>query len=554
MSPSSPWKIVEHRVPSQHVREYPAATTITQESVLYLAVKQYIPLSNINPPPGDATIIVAPGGGFGKELYEPVCEELLMRYGKEGLKIRSIWAADPAHQAESNIINRGRLGIDRELTRRSTMVSRDSSLSDGDSPASHFDHSRDLLHLINVKRDDMPRPIVAIGHSAGCLSVVHLSLMHPRLFHAMVLFEAPIFSVYRREAWPSRPAATESLNRKPFYQAWDRRVFTQFVKYGLRDVLAKSEISDENGRPNETTPVRLTTPLVQELASFARPYHNLPAPDVGVGDPRNRLTHPDLDPEALTSLPFYRPEITELFPRLPYLRPSVLYIFGSESHMSLPELRSDKLRTTDVGSAFRNRPYGADMRRNMSGTLFNNLDLTHTLANFPKILIVALNGPVVGFPAALIAQADFIYAAPHTFLLTPFSSLGVAAEGAASRYFVQRLGMSKANEALIMSKRISCEELVACGFVNGVVTSPSGKPEDSVDFLKQVLDEVHRRFDSLAARSCVVGIKDLIRKPERMINIQQNCLEVFAGLDMVATGVPEQHVQALVEGQKKHKL
>ncbi|GKZ61463.1 hypothetical protein AnigIFM50267_007427 [Aspergillus niger] len=209
---------------------------------------------------------------------------------------------------------------------------------------------------------------------------------------------------------------------------------------------------------------------------------------------------------------------------------------------------------TDVGSAFRNRPYGTDMRRNMSGTLFNNLDLTHTLANFPKILIVALNGPVVGFPAALIAQADFIYAAPHTFLLTPFSSLGVAAEGAASRSFVQRLGMSKANEALIMSKRISCEELVACGFVNGVVTSPSGKPDDSVGFLKQVLDEVHRRFDSLAARSCVVGIKDLIRKPERMINVQQNCLEVFAGLDMVATGVPEQHVQTLVEGQKKHKL
>ncbi|CAK39251.1 uncharacterized protein An07g00270 [Aspergillus niger] len=66
MSPSSPWKIVEHRVPCQHVREYPAATTITQESVLYLAVKQYIPLTNINPRPGDATIIVAPGGGFGK--------------------------------------------------------------------------------------------------------------------------------------------------------------------------------------------------------------------------------------------------------------------------------------------------------------------------------------------------------------------------------------------------------------------------------------------------------------------------------------------------------
>lgn len=33
--------------------------------------------------------------------------------------------------------------------------------------ASWFDHPRDLLHLINVKRKEMPRPIVGIGHSMG---------------------------------------------------------------------------------------------------------------------------------------------------------------------------------------------------------------------------------------------------------------------------------------------------------------------------------------------------------------------------------------------------
>lgn len=34
-------------------------------------------------------------------------------------------------------------------------------------PASWFDHPRDLLHLVNVKRAEMPRPIVGIGHSMG---------------------------------------------------------------------------------------------------------------------------------------------------------------------------------------------------------------------------------------------------------------------------------------------------------------------------------------------------------------------------------------------------
>lgn len=33
--------------------------------------------------------------------------------------------------------------------------------------ASWLDHSRDLLHIVNVFRDQMPQPIVGIGHSLG---------------------------------------------------------------------------------------------------------------------------------------------------------------------------------------------------------------------------------------------------------------------------------------------------------------------------------------------------------------------------------------------------
>lgn len=38
-------------------------------------------------------------------------------------------------------------------------------------PVSHFDHSRDLLQLINAKRDEMPHPIVAIAHTAGSFAL-----------------------------------------------------------------------------------------------------------------------------------------------------------------------------------------------------------------------------------------------------------------------------------------------------------------------------------------------------------------------------------------------
>ena len=60
-----------------------------------------------------------------------------------------------------------------------------------------------------------------------------------------------------------------------------------------------------------------------------------------------------------------------------------------------------------------------------------NLNNTQAFYSHKKILVTALNGPVVGLSAALIAHSDFIYAAPHAFLLCPFSSLGLAAEGLA---------------------------------------------------------------------------------------------------------------------------
>jgi hypothetical protein len=63
---SFPFRVVEHVVPGQYIREYPRATSTSQEETLHLAVKQYIPLDNPNPKPGDVTIIAAHANGFPK--------------------------------------------------------------------------------------------------------------------------------------------------------------------------------------------------------------------------------------------------------------------------------------------------------------------------------------------------------------------------------------------------------------------------------------------------------------------------------------------------------
>jgi Delta3-Delta2-enoyl-CoA isomerase len=181
----------------------------------------------------------------------------------------------------------------------------------------------------------------------------------------------------------------------------------------------------------------------------------------------------------------------------------------------------------------------------------NNLHITHAFYTHPKILVTALNGPAVGLSAALIAFSDFIYAAPHAFLLTPFSSLGLVAEGNASIGFVRRLGISKANEALIMSKRITCEELVQTGFVNKVIDVGS---KDSPKFLEEVLKEVDDRLGSHLNSESLIQIKALIRKPEMEALDKQGVTEVFAGLQRFMKGVPQEEFRKIASGEKKHKL
>ena len=215
-----------------------------------------------------------------------------------------------------------------------------------------------------------------------------------------------------------------------------------------------------------------------------------------------------------------------------------------------------KLRSgADVTSSRPNGGLDSTVRRDLlRGFVSNNVDVTRTFYNHSKILVVALNGPAVGLSAALVAHADFIYAAPHAFLLTPFSSLGLVAEGGASRAFVERLGISKANEALIMSKRITCDELVATGFVNKVIQADSGKSDDSTGFLKKVLEEVEDRLGTHLSQSSLLKIKELVRRPEREILDRQNGLEAFMGLERFMTGVPQEEFRKLATGEKKHKL
>ena len=137
-------------------------------------------------------------------------------------------------------------------------------------------------------------------------------------------------------------------------------------------------------------------------------------------------------------------------------------------------------------------------------------------------------------------------------MLTPFSSLGLVAEGGASIGLVQRLGRAKANEALLMSKRISSDELLQTGFANAIFDGEDAASDTA--FHKRVRREIDDRLGSHLIGDSMLGIKRLIRKPDDEKLDQQNVNEVFAGLERFMTGVPQEEFRKLAMGEKRHKL
>ncbi|OAP60805.1 hypothetical protein AYL99_05807 [Fonsecaea erecta] len=182
----------------------------------------------------------------------------------------------------------------------------------------------------------------------------------------------------------------------------------------------------------------------------------------------------------------------------------------------------------------------------------NTFDATYSFSMHPKILIVALNGPVVGLHAGLVGYADFVYAAPHAYLLAPFASLGLVAEGGASVGLVQRLGLPLAIEALLTSRKIPCKTLLQCGFINKIFCGRDDS--DSDGFLEQVLAEVNERFAEHVNHESVLKIKALIRRPVLDIIDAQTLREVADGMQRFVDGAPQMEFKSVAEGRKRHKL
>ncbi|KAL4895523.1 alpha/beta-hydrolase [Aspergillus ambiguus] len=357
MAENFPFIVTEHVIDGQHIREYPRAT-LPQEAPVKLVVKKYTPKDNLRPQKGDITIIGAHGLGFLKEFYEPLWEDLLARSKQDGFRIRAIWVADCANQGASGVQNEYILGNE----------------------TSWLDHSRDLLHMVNCFREDMPRPIMGIGHSAGAAQLITwltnhrvlLSLAHPRLFASMVFLDPYItphdghanglalvwITASRKDTWSSREEAEKFIRK--VMRSWDPRVVDRCLRYSFRSMPTAIHPYVKREGSNSEDPVTLTTSKHQETFSTVR-ANFLQHKQLGLSDneaysepgrvsrPHDALFLPDMLGRQYQGQMFYRPETVLAYRLLPHVRPGVLFVSGAESTLYQSGYHSEAARRTGTG-------------------------------------------------------------------------------------------------------------------------------------------------------------------------------------------------------------
>ncbi|PBK96804.1 ClpP/crotonase [Armillaria gallica] len=198
------------------------------------------------------------------------------------------------------------------------------------------------------------------------------------------------------------------------------------------------------------------------------------------------------------------------------------------------------------------RPFVSGSLRNsfLNSVAHTTTDCGQALYSHSKILVAALNGPPYKSSSALLGHFDFIYSVPEAWLSVPFTFLGIVAEGGASVTFANRMGVAKANEALLWGKKQTAEELVRCGFINKIFPS---SPADK--FHAAVRRHLQSELEGLDP-TALLSIKKLLRAglDERNNPDAVNLRESYAQSERFASGIPAERFGQIARREIRHKL
>jgi len=124
------------------------------------------------------------------------------------------------------------------------------------------------------------------------------------------------------------------------------------------------------------------------------------------------------------------------------------------------------------------------------------------LATFPKPIIAAVHGAIIGFGATMLLHVDIVITADDARWRFPFSELGTAPEAGSSFMLQKIVGERRAAELLLTSRWVSGSEAAELGLATDSV------PADQVHQMGQLVAEKLTAMKGPA----MVGAKALLRR------------------------------------------
>lgn len=118
---------------------------------------------------------------------------------------------------------------------------------------------------------------------------------------------------------------------------------------------------------------------------------------------------------------------------------------------------------------------GADLKSGFEGrSVYGKLQFEYrpvfaAVAAMPKPVIAAVAGSAAGIGMSLALQCDLLIMADSAFLLSPFATISLVADGGLNWQLVRQLGYRRAYALSIESERIDAKRCVELGLANRAV-------------------------------------------------------------------------------------
>lgn len=158
--------------------------------------------------------------------------------------------------------------------------------------------------------------------------------------------------------------------------------------------------------------------------------------------------------------------------------------------------------------------------------------LVERLADLPVPVIAKVRGAAAGFGISLVAGCDLAIGTKNSFYTSAYNLLGTSPDGGSTFYMPRSVGMKKAMEIALLTKRYSADEALEIGLINQVVDD-----EDLNDTVGKVAYQIAK-----SAHLAVSNAKRLIRQSfqnnlNSQLKLEQELFLDCAGSDDFAEGV-----------------